>query len=84
MEQKSEEMKMTYSSVISNDGQPCVSVRFDRDGDFAECIVPGGTILQSEGFTEEERAGLIGYLKMNQKEIIQMSKKISGIRNWFS
>ncbi len=76
-------MKMTYSSVVAKDGKPVVAVRFERDGDYAEALLPDYTITKSKGFTEEEIAALEFYLKSNKKEIGAKAKAITGLQNFF-
>ncbi|MCR5824150.1 MAG: hypothetical protein K6G60_06955 [Lachnospiraceae bacterium] len=84
MKESSEEMKMTYSSVLAKDGKPVVAVRFERDGDFAEALLPDCAIKKSKGFSEEEIAALEFYLKRNKKEIGSKAKDITGLRNYFN
>ncbi len=83
MTNSSEEMKMTYSSVVAKDGKPVVAVRFERGLDFAEAILPDCTIRKSSGFSKEEIAGLEFYLKRNKKEIGAKAKAITGLQNFF-
>lgn len=83
MDNSSEEMKMTYSSVIAKDGRPVVAVRFERGRDFAEAILPDVTIRKSNGFSEEEIAALEFYLKSNKKDIGEKAKAITGLHNFF-
>ncbi len=84
MKESSEEMKMTYSSVLAKDGKAVVAVRFERDGDFAEALLPDCAIKKSKGFSEEEIAALEFYLKRNKKEIGSKAKDITGLRNYFN
>lgn len=77
-----EEICMTYSSVLSKEGKPYVSVRFERGRDMAEGSVPVCHIEKSSGFTKEEIMGLEGYLELNAREILRKAKDISGIRHW--
>ncbi len=83
MKNSSEEMKMTYSSVVAKDGKPVVAVRFERLSDYAEALLPDCTIRSSKGFSEEEIAALEFYLKHNKKDIGSKAKAITGIQNFF-
>lgn len=78
-----EEVRMTHSSVLSKDGDPYVSVRFERGNDVAEGSVPACRITKNEGFSAEEVLGLEGYLEQNAREILRRAKDISGLRHWF-
>ncbi len=83
MTDSSEEMKMTYSSVVSKDGKPVVAVRFERDNDYAEALLPDCSVRTSKGFSEEEIAALEFYLKRNKKDIGSKAKAITGLNNFF-
>lgn len=77
----SDEVKMTYSSVLTKDGKPMVCVRFEQGKSWAEGVIPQCEITKSEGFSAEEKEALANYLKANRKDIISRAKKISGIMN---
>ncbi len=77
------EIKLTHSSILSVQGKPYVSVRFDRGTDFAEGNIPDAKIMKSVGFTEEEITELENYLKENAKDLLSRAKEISGITHWF-
>ena len=83
MDNSSEEMKMTYSSVVAKDGKPVVAVRFERGKDYAEALLPDCSVRSSNGFSEEELAALEFYLKHNKKDIGVRAKAITGIQNFF-
>ena len=76
-----EEMKMTYSSVVVKDNKPMVSLTFERGGDTCEAVVPECRITKNKGFTAEEAEAIEQYLRINRKQIIADSKKISGLFN---
>lgn len=80
---KEEEVRMTHSSILSKDGKPYVSIRFERGEDVAEGSVPACKITRNKGFSQEEVLGLEGYLELNAKEILRKAKDISGIHHWF-
>lgn len=81
--QRNEEMKMTYSKVLTKDGKPYISVSFEREHDFAEGSIPSCKIHKSKGFQEDEINHLEMYLAENKYEIIEMAKKISKVMNLF-
>ena len=83
MDNSSEEMQMTYSSVVAKDGKPVVAVRFDRKDGFAEAMLPECRITKSKGFSEEEIVALEFYLTQNKKEIGAKAKAITGLHNFF-
>ncbi len=83
MNNSSEEMKMTYSSVVAKNGKPVVAVRFERNRDYAEALLPDCSIITSNGFSDEELAGLEFYLEQNKKEIGARAKAITGLNNFF-
>lgn len=82
-ENMNQEIKLTHSGILSKNGKPMVSVRFERGSDFAEGSVPECIIINKQGFTSEEICGLESYMKENAKELLRMAKDISGIKHWF-
>ena len=62
-----EEVSLTYTGIMKQGDQRVVKIRFARNGekDFAECILPGGKIEKSQGFSEKELSSLRFYLKAN-------------------
>lgn len=79
-----EEMKMTYTSVLTKDDKPLVSLRFERGNDVCEGVVPECVITKNSGFSDEEVEALEHYLRVNKQVIIDNSKGISGLLNIFS
>lgn len=79
-----EEMKMTFTSVVTKDNKPMISLRFERGNDVCEGSVPDCIITKNKGFTDEEKDALEQYLRLNKMEIIEQSKGISGLLNIFS
>lgn len=79
---QSEEIKMTYSCILSKGKKKIIRVTFERGKDFAEGIVPDGIIEKQQGFTKEEIEQLEDYLRNNLQEIVEQAKKITGIRHW--
>ncbi len=79
----SEEIKMTVTTLLHKDGQAFVRVSFVRESDWAEGIVPGGRIEQSEGFSGEEIEKLEAYLAKEEETILSQAKRINPIRNLF-
>lgn len=79
----SEEIKMTVTTLLHKDGEDFARVSFLRENDWAEGIVPGGKIEQSEGFSEEEIEKLEAYLTEEEEMILSQAKKINPIKNLF-
>lgn len=79
----SEEIKMTVTTLLHKDGETFARVSFLRENDWAEGIVPGGKIEQSEGFSEEEIEKLKAYLTEEEEMILSQAKKINPIKNLF-
>lgn len=79
---KSEEMKLTYSGIVTKEGRRHVLVRFERGSDVAEASLPQCKVIKNEGFSEEEIAGLELYLEMQNDEIFAKAKAISNIKHW--
>lgn len=65
-----EEMKMTYTSVLTKDDKPLVSLAFERGKDRCEATVPECVVTKNNGFTDEEVEALEHYLRSNKKTII--------------
>lgn len=78
-----QDITLTHSGILSKGGKPCVSVRFERNQDFAEGMLPECKIVRSEGFTKEEKDQFESYLAENAKELLRKAKDISGIMHWF-
>lgn len=76
-----EEMKMTYTSVLTKDGKPLISIRFERGKDSCEATIPKCEITKNNGFTDEEARALEYYLRANKQTIIDNSKNISSLFN---
>lgn len=79
----SEEISMTVTTLLHKDGKDFARVSFLRESDWAEGIVPGGEIEQSEGFSEEEIEKLETYLAEEEETILAQAKKINPIKNLF-
>lgn len=79
-----EEMKMTYTSVVTRDNKPMISLKFERGVDVCEGSIPDCIISKNDGFSDEEVEALEHYLRVNKKEIIEQAKSISGLLNIFS
>lgn len=79
----SEEISMTVTTLLHKDGKDFARVSFLRENDWAEGIVPGGEIEQSEGFSEEEIEKLETYLAEEEEAILAQAKKINPIKNLF-
>lgn len=76
-----EKMNMTYSTVLTKDGKPLISVAFQRENDRCEGIIPDCKIVNNKGFDDDEIAALEYYLRTNKKQIINDSKSISSLLN---
>lgn len=81
---KKNELKMTYSCIVKKGKQKVVRVSFEREGAYAEGIVPEGKIEKQKGFTKEEITQLELYLKINGDSILKDAKEISGISHLLS
>ena len=79
-----EKMNMTYTSVLTKDNKPLISLLFTRGKDSCEATVPDCIVTKNNGFSAEEVEGLEMYLRSNKKEIIENAKGISGFMNIFS
>lgn len=79
---QSDEIRMTYSSVITKKNQKIVHVIFERGQDSAEGILPSGKIEKYSGFTPEEIRQLSGYLRQNSDDIMKKAEKVNPLRNW--
>lgn len=79
----SEEIKMTVTTLLHKDGNDFARVSFLRENDWAEGIVPGGKIEQSEGFSGDEIEKLEAYLTEEEEMILSQAKKINPIKNLF-
>lgn len=83
MKNNMEDVRMTYTCLLSQGGEKIVRVTFERSGAYAEGIVPEGKIEKQEGFSEEEASQLALYLKLNKDAIWKKAKEITGFTHWF-
>ena len=77
---QSEELRMTDSGIINQNGQKIVRVSFERGNDYAEGILPSGNIEKSSGFSSEETEGLSRYLLQNAEDIMERAKQVNPLR----
>lgn len=75
---------MTYSGLLMKDGGKLVRVCFERGSDFAEGIVPAGTIVKSSGFTGDEIRQLSVYLQDNAAQIMRKAKDVNFLKDWMN
>lgn len=75
-----QEMRMTYSGIVVADGKKKVSVTFERGSDLAELSIPECKVTKSHGFEDDELIMLEKYVQINQIDIINKAKEITGIR----
>ena len=80
--EQNEEMKMTYSGIVTKDGRKKISVIFEAGKKLAEASLPDCKIIRNEGFEPDELVILEKYLQMNQMDIIKKAKEITGIRGF--
>lgn len=83
MQKKDEELKLTYSCILTRGKEKIVRVTFEGKDAFAEGIVPDGKIEKQQGFTKEEIEQLESYLKTQEKDIMKKAKGITGLNHWF-
>lgn len=80
---KDEELRMTYSGLLLKDGEKMVRVCFERGkNDYAEGIVPRGTIVKSSGFTGAEIEQLTVYIQDNATDIINRARNVNFLNEW--
>lgn len=83
---KGNHVNMIYSCLLHKDKKRIVRVTFERTGatgyEYAEGIVPDGTIERQKGFTQEEVVKLENYLKNHVDDIFAKAKEISGLKHW--
>lgn len=75
-----QDVKILVSGVIRRDDRTFARVIFMRGMDWAEGIVPDGTIGESEGFTNEEITQLEDYLARERDMLIEQAKGVNPIR----
>jgi len=77
-----DEMTMTYSGIVVDNGKKKISVTFQAGDAYAESYIPDCKITKSRGFEKDELVMLEKYLQMNQIEIAKKAKEISGLRGF--
>lgn len=75
-----QDVKILVSGVIRRDDRTFARVIFMRGMDWAEGIVPDGTLGESEGFTNEEITQLEDYLARERDMLIEQAKGVNPIR----
>ena len=76
-----QDVKILVSGVIRRDDRTFARVNFMRGTDWAEGIVPDGTLGESEGFTKEEITQLEDYLAREKDMLISQAKEVNPLRN---
>ncbi|MBD5524909.1 MAG: hypothetical protein HDR04_10940 [Lachnospiraceae bacterium] len=76
-----QDVKILVSGVIRRDERTFARVIFMRGMDWAEGMVPDGTIGESEGFTQEEITQLEDYLAREKDMLISQAKDVNPLRN---
>lgn len=80
---RDDKLQMTYSGLLMSNGEKMVRVCFERgEGEYAEGIVPRGTIEKSSGFTKEEVEQLTTYIQDNSTDIINRAKDVNFLKDW--
>ena len=79
---QSEELRMTYSGIITKKGQNIVHVFFERGKDYAEGSLPSGKIEKSSGFSPAELKLLSHYLLQNAEDIIEHARHVDPLRGF--
>ncbi len=78
-----DELKMTYTGIVSIEGKPGMVVSFERGSDMAEGTLPAGEIVRSQGFSGEELEALKAYLLDHKRELMEKAKQMSNFRHLF-
>lgn len=77
------EIVMTHSAIMEQDGFDIVQVHFERPGengfDFLDMNLPGEIVYKSFGFSEDEVLKLKKYAKNNAALIWDFAQKGGGI-----
>lgn len=82
---KNNELRMTHSGLLLKDGEKMVRVYFERnENDYAEGIVPRGSIVKSSGFTKGEIEQLTVYMQENATDIMNKAKKVHFLHDWLN
>ena len=72
---QSEELKLTFSGVLTKGDKKFIRVRFERETDrgveIAEGILPDCTIEKQNGYSQQEVEQLQDYLKQNRSDIME-------------
>jgi hypothetical protein len=77
MQNKSDELNMSVSPVITKDGRPCAYVSFSDGTRQAEALIPECRLTCNRGFSPEELSGLKDYLKANKEELMKTAKGLN-------
>lgn len=77
-------IEMTVSPIThDSNGKPQVFVVFSDGDRRAEGRIPGGKILSSSGFSDEEIAALESYMKKEKATILSTAKRIDVMASFF-
>lgn len=78
-----DEIRMTYSGIITHKDKKTVQVIFERgDSASAEGSIPEGKITKSTGFTQEEVEELNHFLISNTNDIMERARLINPLRGF--
>lgn len=72
-----DEVTLDVSGITKKDGKRIAHIRFSRGKDFAEGYIPDCVLTKVEGFTEEESAQLVDFLKANLTDLKRRAASIN-------
>lgn len=76
----SEELKMSVSSMTRTKDNKAVYILFTDGDKSAELTLPERKVINNSGFTDEEIAGLLFYIRNNQETIYALAKKVNPVK----
>ncbi len=76
----SEELKMSVSSLTRTKDNKAVYILFTDGNKSAELSLPECKVINNNGFTDEEVAGLKFYIKNDQETIYALPKKVNPVK----
>ena len=74
------EIKMSVSSVTRTKENKAVYVLFEDENKQAEISLPGCTLVNNKGFSDEEIAQLMDYAKNEQDSIFELAKQVNPMK----
>ena len=82
-EKISDDVKVTVSPVIKQDGREKIFIQFTENEKVAEAIIPGCVFIHNDGFDDDLLDEFKLWLKEHQSEVLEKARGINVLKAFF-